>query len=165
MRQRVCLFAALLVWAGVAVSAAAWTQEPPDPTPKAPKDRPLIDEPDPDEAPAVPSGSTSGSPSSSPMPTAAIAGMMSVFFVVYFIFIGLMVLIGVGGVVLSALAIYDCARRDFPDPSTRAMWCLLIALTRLLGAIIYYFVIYRKGDPPIQPAYVPGTPPPSPLSG
>jgi hypothetical protein len=45
------------------------------------------------------------------------------------------------------------------------MWCLLIALTRVLGAIIYYFVIYKKGDPPLQQPYNPGVPPPSPMSG
>ena len=75
------------------------------------------------------------------------------------------VLIGVGGLILSCLAIYDCARRDFPDPNTRAMWCLLIAILRLIGAIIYYFVVYRKNDPPIQHPRIPGMPPPSPMSG
>jgi hypothetical protein len=91
--------------------------------------------------------------------------MMSVFFAFYFVFILFAIAVGLGGLVLSCLAIYDCARRDFPDPNTRAMWCLLLALLRLIGAIIYYFVVYRKNDPPLQHARIPGMPPPSPMSG
>jgi len=167
----VAALAALLLSLAAALPTTA--QDAPPPAAQAPGDAPVPDEPpDPGDEPLIddrdpepsPSGATTSTPTS-PMPTAAIAGMMSAFFIVYFVFIALMIALGLGSVVLSCLAIYDCARRDFPDPNTRAMWCLLIALTRLLGAIIYYFVVYRSGDPPLQRAHVPGAPPPSPMSG
>lgn len=52
--------------------------------------------------------------------------------------------------VLSVLALWDCARRDFPDPNSRAGWCILIMLTHWMGALVYYVVIYRADDPPYQ---------------
>jgi Na+-transporting methylmalonyl-CoA/oxaloacetate decarboxylase gamma subunit len=126
----------------------------------------LIDEPDTEEAPTTPgpSGSTTAAPSSS-APPAGFAGIMGVFLAFYFVIILFAIVFGIGGLILSCLAIYDCARRDFPDPNTRAMWCLLIAILRLIGSIVYYFVVHRKNDPPIQQPRIAGAPPPSPMSG
>jgi hypothetical protein len=73
-----------------------------------------------------------------------------VFVVMYFGFIMAMVGLTWAGVVVTALAIWDCARRDFADPGSRALWCVLIFLTHWLGALIYYIVIYRTDDPPLQ---------------
>ena len=83
----------------------------------------------------------------------AIGAMVGiVFMVLYFAFIMGMVLATWAGMLITALAIWDCARRDFADPGSRALWCLLIFLTRLLGAVAYYIVIYRTDDPPVQAA-------------
>ena len=75
---------------------------------------------------------------------------MGGFFIMYFAFIMFAVVLSFGSLVATLLAIYDCARRDFPDPTTRAMWCLLIAFTKWIGALIYYFLVYHKDDPPLQ---------------
>ena len=82
----------------------------------------------------------------------AAAGMafMSVFMVFYFAFIGSIVLFTFGMLALKAVAVWDCARRDFPDPNTRAMWCLLLVLVATIGVILYYFMVYRHDDPPHQ---------------
>jgi len=74
------------------------------------------------------------------------------FFAFYFLFIGTAMLCGIASWVVTILAIWDCARRDFPDPGTRALWCVLIVMTRWLGALIYYIVIYRANKPPVQQA-------------
>jgi len=116
------------------------------------------------QAAPSPGPGTPIAPSSS-APPPGFAGMIGVFFAFYFVIILVAIIFGIGGLILSCLAIYDCARRDFPDPNTRAMWCLLIALLRLIGTIVYYFVVYRKNDPPLQQARIPGAPPPSPMSG
>ena len=102
---------------------------------------------------ASPTGTPSASTSAGSAPPPAFAGMMAGFLVVYFIFWGFMMLLFTAGWVAQILAIYDCARRDFPDPTTRAMWCLVLVLAYWVGALIYYIVIYRKGDPPIQPPH------------
>jgi hypothetical protein len=100
---------------------------------------------------APPSGMSSTSTSTGGAPPPAVGGMIAGFMVVYFIFWGVMMLLIMAGWVAQLLAIYDCARRDFPDPVTRAMWCLVLVLAQWIGALIYYIVIYRKGEPPIQP--------------
>ncbi len=74
------------------------------------------------------------------------------FIAFYFVFIGTMVLVGMGSWVVTILAVLDCARRDFPDPNTRAIWCVLIVITKWLGALVYYIVVYRTNDPPVQQA-------------
>jgi tetratricopeptide (TPR) repeat protein len=103
----------------------------------------------PPASPGGPSGTgATGSGSGAPPP--AFLGVMGGFFIMYFMFIGLIVAGGMVSLVVTLLAIYDCARRDFPDPTTRAMWCLLIAFTKWIGALIYYFLVYRKDDPAIQ---------------
>ena len=82
----------------------------------------------------------------------AMVGFFMIWFILYFGFIMFLVLFNMAVLVATILAIYDCARRDFPDPDTRALWCILIVLTRWLGPLIYYVAVYRKGEPPIQPA-------------
>ena len=84
------------------------------------------------------------------------AAVMMVFFVFYFLFIGMMMLLAVVSWVVTVLAVWDCARRDFPDPGTRALWCVLIVITRWLGALVYYIVVYRTDNPPLeQPCLAP----------
>ncbi len=79
------------------------------------------------------------------------------FFVFYFLFIGTMVLVSLGSWVVTILAVLDCARRDFPDPNTRALWCVLIVVTKWIGALVYYIVVYRTNDPPIQQSRIAAT--------
>ncbi len=79
---------------------------------------------------------------------AAMLGLMAVFWVFYLVFFGAMMLIALGSLAVSVLAIWDCAHRDFPERNTQAVWCILILLTRWLGALVYYFAVYRANDPP-----------------
>ena len=79
------------------------------------------------------------------------AAVMMVFFVLYFLFIGMMMLLALVSWVVTVLAVWDCARRHFPDPGTRALWCVLIVITRWLGALVYYIAVYRTDNPPLAP--------------
>jgi len=72
------------------------------------------------------------------------------FMVAYFAFIGCVALFALASWVGSLVAIYDCARRDFDDPGARALWCLLLALVQGLGALLYYFMVYRPDEPPVE---------------
>jgi len=107
----------------------------------------------PSPSPQPPTAPPSASTSTSGAPPAAFGGMIAGFMVVYFIFWGFMMLLFLAGWVAQLLAIYDCARRDFPDPANRAVWCLVLVLAQWIGALIYYIVIYRKGEPPLQPPH------------
>ena len=71
---------------------------------------------------------------------AIIAGFYGVFFLFYCL-IGLFALLSF---IAWVLALVDCIKRDFPNHNDKVMWILVIALTHVLGAIIYYFVVYRK---------------------
>ena len=81
--------------------------------------------------------------SDSEFPAALFAFMMILY--------GFILLFALASWVASALALFDCARRAFPDPDSRALWCLALMLTHIFGAAVYYFVIYRAGNPPYQP--------------
>ena len=77
----------------------------------------------------------------------AMIGLAFVAF--YFLFIGTMVLMTLGSLVVTILAVWDCARRNFSDPNTRALWCVLIVMTKWLGVLVYYIVVYRTNNPPL----------------
>ncbi|MEA3402663.1 MAG: tetratricopeptide repeat protein [Armatimonadota bacterium] len=70
------------------------------------------------------------------------------FWLLYMIFIFGVMALTWGGWVVAGLAIYDCAQRAFDGPRTRALWCVLLFIVHWIGAIIYYFAIYRPDDPP-----------------
>lgn len=82
----------------------------------------------------------------------AMVGAFMVWFVFYFGFMAFIMAFSMAAMVAMVLAIYDCARRDFPDPNTRALWCILIVMTRWMGALIYYILVYRNNDPPLATA-------------
>jgi uncharacterized BrkB/YihY/UPF0761 family membrane protein len=44
------------------------------------------------------------------------------------------------------LMIIDCVKRKFKDDMERVVWLLVIILTGILGALIYYFVVKRNGN-------------------
>lgn len=73
---------------------------------------------------------------------------MMIFWGIYMLMIPLIILLSLASWVLAGLAIYDCVMRDFRERSTQAIWCLLIFLTRWIGAVIYYFAVYRPNTPP-----------------
>jgi len=122
------------------------------PTPTAPA--PLSPAPQQPQPAAPSTAPAAGTPSAAPQaggaPPPAFGAMMAGFMALYMLFWGFMMLVITAGWVAQILAIYDCARRDFGDPSTRAMWCLLLVLAQWIGALVYYIVIYRKGEPPVQ---------------
>ncbi len=82
----------------------------------------------------------------------AMVGIFTLWFILYFGFIMFIMVSSMAVLLATVLAIYDCARRDFPDPNTRALWCILIVLTRWMGALIYYVAVYRANDPPLASA-------------
>ncbi|MBU1200875.1 MAG: PLDc N-terminal domain-containing protein [Nanoarchaeota archaeon] len=50
----------------------------------------------------------------------------------------------IGCFVFWILMIVDVAKREFPKQDDKTVWILIVALTGVIGAIIYYFVIKRK---------------------
>ncbi|MDO8554111.1 MAG: PLDc N-terminal domain-containing protein [Candidatus Micrarchaeota archaeon] len=78
--------------------------------------------------------------------SAAGAGIAALFAGVYggillfYCVIGIFALLGFIGWIL---ALVDCLKREFPVHNDKVMWILVIALTGWIGAIIYYFVVYR----------------------
>ncbi|MFW6437577.1 MAG: PLDc N-terminal domain-containing protein [Armatimonadota bacterium] len=73
---------------------------------------------------------------------------MMLFWGIYMLMIPLIILLNLASWIVAGLAIYDCILRDFEQRSNQAVWCLLIFLTRWIGALIYYFVVYRPNTPP-----------------
>jgi len=50
----------------------------------------------------------------------------------------------VGGIVFWILMIVDVVKREFPKQDDKTIWILIVVLTGIIGAIIYYFMIKRK---------------------
>ena len=67
-----------------------------------------------------------------------------------YVFIGLIILLVIAiialiiaGFVFWIMMIIDVSRRNFKESSEKAIWVLLIVLTGLIGATIYYFVVKK----------------------
>ena len=79
---------------------------------------------------------------------AALFGMlfMCIFWFIMIIVWVAMMVFAVGGLVLTILMIVDAAKRDFENPNDRVMWIVIIFLTGLVGAAIYYFMVKQPAD-------------------
>ena len=50
----------------------------------------------------------------------------------------------IGSIVFWILMIVDVVKREFPKQDDKTIWILIVVLTGIIGAIIYYFMIKRK---------------------
>ncbi len=62
----------------------------------------------------------------------------------FLIFIFAFLAIGIGGFIFWIFMIVDVVQRKFDKEDTRLMWILIVVLTGLIGAIIYYFMVKDK---------------------
>jgi len=69
-------------------------------------------------------------------PVAAIAG----FVALWFFFILLML----AGWVLWIFMLIDCATRKDLKDNEKIVWVIVLALTQVIGAVIYFFAVKRK---------------------
>tara|TARA_B100001971_G_C17869049_1_gene372250 strand:+ start:120 stop:368 length:249 start_codon:yes stop_codon:yes gene_type:complete len=76
--------------------------------------------------------------------TAAVTAIGGVFFVMIFIWLIAMA-VGVFSLIVWILMIVDAAKRDFKKEGDQIMWILIIVLTGIIGALIYYFIV-KKPD-------------------
>ena len=97
--------------------------------------------------PATADGPAAGAGAEEVAPVLFVIPML-IFWGIYMVMIPLIMLVSLASWVISGLAIYDCVMRDFPERSTQALWCILVFLTRWIGALIYYFAVYRPNMPP-----------------
>ena len=52
----------------------------------------------------------------------------------------LFLIVGVGGAILWIWMLVDCATREPSEGNDKIVWILIIALTSVIGALIYFFV-------------------------
>jgi len=75
------------------------------------------------------------------------AGLVGLFvFVIYFVFIGGFIILGILGTVVWVWMLVDCAKREFKNENDKLLWILVIVLASTVGAIVYYFVVKREQD-------------------
>ena len=53
-------------------------------------------------------------------------------------------LIGLLFFVFWVIMLVDCATRKFKESSEKIVWIIVIIFTGIIGALIYYFVVYMK---------------------
>ena len=50
----------------------------------------------------------------------------------------------IGAIVFWILMIVDVVKRKFPKEDDKTLWVLVVVLTGIIGAIIYYFMVKKK---------------------
>lgn len=70
-----------------------------------------------------------------------------------------MLILGILFIVFWVKMLVNALTRDFKDSGTKIAWVLVIFFGHLLGALIYYFVVFRKGRADSAKALEPGAPP------
>jgi len=72
--------------------------------------------------------------------TGLFGGMFALGAIILLIFFAL----GIFFLVFWILMLVDCVKRKFKEDSEKIIWVLVIALTGIIGALIYYFVVKNK---------------------
>ena len=76
-----------------------------------------------------------------------IAGIVSLFFFGFMALFWLFWMTFVfGGMIFWIYMLVDVAKREFPKPDDKTVWILVVALTGVIGALIYYFAIKRPAS-------------------
>ena len=80
------------------------------------------------------------------------AGIMLGFFVLWFTMYCIFFLFVIFSIVFWVLMIVDVAKRDFKKEDEKITWILVVALTGVIGALIYYFSVKRPEDKKKKPS-------------
>lgn len=72
------------------------------------------------------------------------AAFVGVFFLLWIIMMFVMLAVGIAGTIFWIFMIVDCAKREFKNDNDKVVWIILLALTHLLGATIYYFAVKKQ---------------------
>ena len=67
-------------------------------------------------------------------------GMIALGVVLILIFLALAILVFVFWI----LMLVDCIKRKYKEDSEKIVWVLVLIFTGIIGALIYYFVVYNK---------------------
>ena len=67
------------------------------------------------------------------------------FMVLTFILWMVMAFFIVVGIAFWIWIMLDCIRRDFPDQNHKLIWVLVVWFGGFVGAVIYYFMVKRRG--------------------
>lgn len=71
----------------------------------------------------------------------ALADFILLFFVLFWL---LLIVVAILGTVFWIFMLVDAAKREFPKKDEKAVWIIVVALTGMIGALIYYFIVKRK---------------------
>lgn len=79
----------------------------------------------------------------------AAAGVaVGIFFIFIMIFYLLMLAAGIAGFIFWILMLVDAAQRtNWETENDKLVWILIVVLTGIIGALIYYFMIRKKLGP------------------
>jgi len=72
--------------------------------------------------------------------TSLFGGMFALGAIILLIFFAL----GIFFLVFWILMLVDCVKRKFKEDSEKIIWVLVIVLTGIIGALIYYFIVKVK---------------------
>jgi hypothetical protein len=73
-------------------------------------------------------------------------GLSGVLLVLWFLFFIFVVGIGIASFVFWIMMLIDVVQRKFPEENDKIIWVLVVIFAQIIGALIYYFVVKRKGN-------------------
>ena len=81
---------------------------------------------------------------------AGIFGLFWLFMMSFWIIWLALIVVGLLGMVLWILMLLDCVKRKFDGENEKVVWILVLALTHVIGAVIYYFLVKRRDSKPTE---------------
>ena len=77
-------------------------------------------------------------------PAAAVGTAAGAFVFFFFLLWFALFIVGILGLIFWIFMLVDVIKRDFKKENDKLLWILIVVLTGLIGAIIYYFMVKRK---------------------
>lgn len=82
---------------------------------------------------------------------------MMIIWVLWMLFIFIlwagMIIFAIGGSILWIFMLVDLAKREFKGKDEKIVWILILVLTGVIGAFIYYFYGRKQGQLPVEASY------------
>ncbi len=69
----------------------------------------------------------------------------AIVIIIYLVFCLLLIALSILAFIFWIFMLVDCAKRRFANENEKIAWILIVVLAGVIGALVYYFAVKRKG--------------------